>query len=168
VRITVNEIAVKHMINTNDLALFGRIATAAGLGFSIGWEREVRGHPAGARTFALVCTAAAALTALSVSNFPSTADRLISGLISGVGFLGAGIVLRNADGRVQGLTTAAAIWAVTTLGVIVGTGRYALGLLLSVLYIIILELPSIPLLSRLDARKMQRWFKQEPQQRDDQ
>jgi putative Mg2+ transporter-C (MgtC) family protein len=135
-----------------DLEMFGRIAVAAGLGFTIGWEREVRGHPAGSRTFALVSAGAAALTVISIAVFVANPDRLIGGVVTGVGFIGAGIVLRDPNGHVQGLTTAAAIWAVTAIGVIVGTGHFLVAGLTTLLYLVVLEFRSIPLLGRLDAQ----------------
>ena len=91
----------------HDLALFGRIALAAGLGFAVGWEREVRGHPAGSRTFALVAAGSAGFTAIAIDAFPSTAEKLIAGIVTGIGFIGAGVVLRDPGGHVRGLTTAA-------------------------------------------------------------
>lgn len=139
------------MAAVDDLIMFGRVALGAGFGFAVGWEREVRGHPAGSRTFALVSAGAAALTTISIEVFTANPDRLIGGVVTGVGFIGAGIVMRDPRGHVQGLTTAAAIWAVTAIGVIVGTGRYALGGLTALLYLVILEFRSIPLLGRLDA-----------------
>lgn len=143
--------------------MFGRIALAAALGFGVGWEREVRGHPAGSRTFALVCAGSAGLATLSIEVFVANPDRLIGGVVTGVGFIGAGIVLRDPDGHVQGLTTAAAIWAVTAVGVIVGTGHFILGGLTAGLYLVILEIRSIPLLRRLDAGRWARRFSKESQ-----
>ncbi len=142
--------------------MFGRIAMAAGLGFAIGWEREVRGHPAGSRTFALVCAGTTALATISIRVFVANPDRLIGGVVTGIGFLGAGIVLRDPRGHVQGLTTAAAIWAVTAVGVIVGTGRFVLGGLTALLYLAILEFRSIPLIGRLDARHWSDRFTDDP------
>ncbi len=151
----------------NDLLMFGRIAASAGLGFAIGWEREVRGHPAGSRTFALVCAGTTALTTISTGVFIANPDRLIGGVVTGVGFIGAGIVLRDPQGHVQGLTTAAAIWAVTAIGVIVGTGHILMGVLTALLYIVILEFASIPLLGRLDARHWAKRFTNDKPKRDE-
>ena len=138
----------------HDLALFGRIALAAALGFGVGWEREVRGHPAGARTFALVCAGSAALTAIAVDAFPATAEKLIAGIVTGIGFIGAGIVLRDPHGHVRGLTTAAAIWAIAAVGIIAGGARFVLASLTALLFVAVLELRAIPLVRRLDP---QRW-----------
>jgi putative Mg2+ transporter-C (MgtC) family protein len=134
----------------HDLSLLGRIALAAALGFAVGWEREVRGHPAGARTFALVASGAAGFTTLAVDAFPATADRLIAGIVTGVGFMGAGVVLRDPAGHVRGLTTAAAIWAIAAVGVIAGTARFVLATMVAALFLLALELPAIPRLKLLD------------------
>ncbi|MEZ5217803.1 MAG: MgtC/SapB family protein [Ilumatobacteraceae bacterium] len=134
----------------HDLALFGRIALAAALGFAIGWEREVRGHPAGARTFALVAAGSAAFTSVAVDAFPSVLERLIAGIVTGIGFIGAGVVLTDRSGRVRGLTTAAAIWSIASVGVIAGVGRFLLATLITALLLVLLELPKIPLLNAID------------------
>ncbi len=138
----------------HDLSMFGRIALAALLGFIIGWEREVRGHPAGARTFALVSAGSAALTAIAFDAFPATAEKLIAGIVTGIGFLGAGVVLRENSGHVRGLTTAAAIWAISAIGVLAGTARLLLSALTTLLFLVLLEFRRIPVLKLLAP---QRW-----------
>ena len=122
-----------------DLVLVARIALAAVLGYVIGFEREARGKAAGQRTFALVALGAAAFTALAVENFPD-ADRVIQGVVTGIGFLGAGLIFRAQGGSVQGLTTAASAWAIAAIGVLVGSGRYWPAVITTVLVLAILEL----------------------------
>lgn len=146
----------------NDIEMFGRVVLGATLGFCIGWEREVRGHPAGSRTFALVAGGSAALTAIAVDAFPSTAEKLIAGIVTGIGFIGAGIVLRDPDGQVRGLTTAAAIWAVTAVGIIAGASRVVLSVLVAMLYLAVLEFRYLPLLGRLDAQRWAHRFHTDP------
>jgi len=139
---------------THDLALFGRIALAGGLGYAVGFERELRGQAAGDRTFALVALGSAAFTALAVDAFPPTAERLISGIVTGVGFIGAGLLLRSAEeGIVRGLTTAAAIWSIAAVGVAAGAGRLVLATLTTLLILLALEIRQIPGLRLLDARR---------------
>lgn len=145
----------------HDLALFGRVALGAGLGFAVGWEREVRGHPAGARTFALVAAGSAAFSAIALDAFPATAEKLIAGIVTGIGFIGAGVVLRDPKGHIQGLTTAAAIWSIASIGVITGAARFVLATLIAVLFIAILELPSIPVLKWFDPRRWAHRFTDE-------
>jgi putative Mg2+ transporter-C (MgtC) family protein len=89
-----------------DLSILGRISLAALLGYLIGYERELRGSPAGDRTSALVALGAAGATALGVEKFPESAEKVIAGVVTGIGFLGAGFILRGEMGVVRGLTTA--------------------------------------------------------------
>lgn len=147
----------------HDLALFGRIALAAGLGFAVGWEREVRGHPAGSRTFALVASGAAGFTAIAIDAFPYTAEKLIAGIVTGIGFIGAGVVLRDSGGHVRGLTTAAAIWSVASVGVIAGAARFVLAILVAALFLVVLELPSVPILKLIDPARWAHRFTDENQ-----
>ncbi len=145
----------------HDLALFGRIALAGLLGFVVGWEREVRGHPAGARTFALVSAGSAALTTIASDAFPSTAEKLIAGIVTGIGFIGAGVVLQDPHGHVHGLTTAAAIWAMAAVGVMAGSARFVLAAATAALFVLMLELRSLPLVGHLDPRRWSHLFKSE-------
>jgi putative Mg2+ transporter-C (MgtC) family protein len=134
----------------HDFALFGRIALAAGLGFAVGWEREVRGHPAGARTFALVSAGSAAFSAIAIDVFPGTAEKLIAGVVTGIGFVGAGVVLRDPAGHVRGLTTASAIWSISSVGIIAGAARFVLATLIAALFLVVLEMRAVPVLKYLD------------------
>jgi putative Mg2+ transporter-C (MgtC) family protein len=131
------------------LALFGRVALAAGLGYLIGLERQLRGKAAGDRTFALLSMGAAALVAMAVELFPLSADRVIQGVATGVGFLGAGVIFRRTE-RPRGLTTAAAAWAATSIGVLCGAKLYLLAGLTTVLTIVLLESIALPGLSRFE------------------
>jgi len=138
-------------MHAGDLAQFGHIALATLLGFIVGWEREVRGQQAGDRTFALVSLGSASFTALSVNAFPASAEKVIAGIVTGVGFIGAGLLLQR-DGMLKGLTTAAAIWSVASVGVLCGAGHVFLAFGTALLTLIVLELRYIPGLRFLDAR----------------
>ncbi len=142
----------------HDASLLGRVALATLLGFIVGWEREVRGHPAGSRTFALVAAGSAALSAIALDAFTADAEKLIAGIVTGIGFIGAGIVLRDPHGHVKGLTTAAAIWAIASVGIIAGAGRFVLATGTMLIFLLVLEIPSIPLLKHLEARRWQHRF----------
>ena len=92
------------------------------LGGVIGMERERGEHPAGLRTHILVCTGATLITLIDHS-VPNGGGRVAAQIVTGVGFLGAGTIMREASGTlVRGLTTAASIWAVAGIGMAVGTG----------------------------------------------
>ena len=105
-----------------------RLVIAAFLGAVIGYERARAKKPAGIRTHLMVCMGAALFTVISIWGFAGNADpsRIAAGVVVGVGFLGAGTILRQERG-VAGLTTAATIWAVAAVGVAIGTGLYIVG-----------------------------------------
>lgn len=142
----------------HDLSLFGRVAFSALLGFVVGWEREVRGHAAGARTFSLVAAGSAAFTVVGIDAFPASAEKMIAGIVTGIGFIGAGVVLRDPAGQIRGLTTAAAIWAMSSVGILSGAGRFVVAALSTSLFVVVLELHATPLLNRLDPQRWRRHF----------
>lgn len=133
----------------NEWTIFGHIMVAFAIGFVIGWEREVRGAAAGDRTFALVTTASAAVAAV----WGTVAPQTVAGLMTGVGFIGGGLVLRGESGMVKGVTTAATIWTAAGIGVVAGSGKLMLALLIGALSLVILELRYLPGLRALDARR---------------
>jgi putative Mg2+ transporter-C (MgtC) family protein len=122
-----------------DLAL--RLVIAAALGLAIGFEREIHGHPAGLRTHMLVALGSGLFTVLSAYGFrdvagavPNTAlidpTRIAAQIVSGIGFLGAGAILK--DGIViRGLTTAASLWATSAVGMAAGAGEYVIAIVAS-------------------------------------
>jgi putative Mg2+ transporter-C (MgtC) family protein len=132
--------------------VIAHVAVAFALSYVIGFERELRGAPAGDRTFALVGTGAAAMTAVLIAPAPNA----IAGVVTGVGFIGAGLLFRGDEGMLKGMTSAATIFAVAAIGVVCGTGHLLLALGVFGLVIIDLELRQIPLLKHLDARRYAR------------
>ena len=137
--------------------LIGRVALGAFLGYAVGFERELRGKPAGERTFGLLSLGAAAVTAVGVLMFPASAEKVIAGVITGVGFLGAGLIFRERDeeqgAQVLNLTTAASSWAAAALGILAGAGAYLSAALACVMTLILLEVNRLPLYRRI-ARKV--------------
>ena len=127
-------------------ALAGRLLLAAVLGFVVGLEREYRGKAAGLRTFALIALGCATFTALALDRFPISGDRVIQGVAAGIGFLGAGIIFQREEGIVEGLTTAASIWSVAAMGVLIGASSYLAGIFVTLLTVAILEIDRLPLL----------------------
>jgi putative Mg2+ transporter-C (MgtC) family protein len=110
----------------------GQVMLAAFLGGMIGLERAWHGHPAGLRTNSLVAVGSCLFTILSITGFPvhgTTQDtgRIATQVVSGIGFLGAGVLLQSKNG-VRGMTTAATIWLVAAIGMSVGTGMYFLAI----------------------------------------
>lgn len=110
-----------------DLELLARLALAAVLGGAVGAERELSDQPAGLRTHILLTIGACLFTLVSAYGFSGPGDpaRLAAQIVTGIGFLGGGAILRHGL-SIRGLTTAASIWATAALGVTVGVGRYLL------------------------------------------
>jgi putative Mg2+ transporter-C (MgtC) family protein len=125
------------MANLSCSDILIRLALAFGAGFVIGWERESHGRPAGLRTNILACLAAAIAMIIS-ENFSlhfallngngirADPARLGAGVLTGIGFLGGGTILRH-ENMIRGVTTAASLWIVTILGLAFGSGLYLLG-----------------------------------------
>ena len=132
-----------------ELVLLGRVLLSFALSFTIGFEREVRGSPAGDRTYAMVGTGAAAIVAVTYRISP----QAVGGVVTGIGFIGAGLVFREGTRNIRGITSAATMLAVTGIGVVAGTGHWLLAICVTVLILVDLELRNIPLLNRLDARR---------------
>jgi putative Mg2+ transporter-C (MgtC) family protein len=109
-----------------------RLVVAAALGLAVGFEREIHGHPAGLRTHMLVAVGSGLFTVLSAYGFsdgspaaPIDPTRIAAQIVSGIGFLGAGAILK--DGIViRGLTTAASLWATSAVGMAAGAGEYVI------------------------------------------
>ena len=131
-----------------------RLLTAVFLGAAVGMERELHGKQAGLRTHTLICLGAALLTIMSI-RIPAPyavayrvgdVSRIASNIATGVGFLGAGVILHT-RGHIKGLTTAATIWVVAAIGVAAGAGEYVAALGTAVLVLVVL----VPL------RWLERW-----------
>jgi putative Mg2+ transporter-C (MgtC) family protein len=141
------------MLSEAELIILGRAALAAALGLVIGWERKVMGSSVGGRTIGLAALTAATLTALGLEIFATGTDRIVQGIVTGIGFLGAGVIIHGASGEVRGLTTAASMWAMTAVGVAVGSGHELLGILLAALVYTIMAWGQWPVLVQLRQRR---------------
>lgn len=118
-----------------------RMLGAALLGAAIGYEREMRGKGAGLRTHMLVALGSALFMAISIYGFPDAnrfdASRVAAGVVGGLGFLCAGIIMKNR--HVSGLTTAAGLWVTGAVGLGMGGGMYEVSILCTILMILCLE-----------------------------
>jgi putative Mg2+ transporter-C (MgtC) family protein len=137
--------AVNEFSDVPDVSTITRIAMrlllAAILGGILGWERERKGRSAGVRTHMLVAVGAALFViGPTQSGMPiEDMSRVLQGIVQGIGFLGAGaIIVRTAKNQVEGLTTAANIWATAGIGIIAGLGLEATAVLSAVVILIIL------------------------------
>ena len=116
-----------------------QLALSAILGGVIGAEREYRNKSAGFRTLMLICVGSCLFTILSTSIGKDSTDRIASNIVTGIGFLGAGVIFKSGN-DVKGLTTAASIWVVAAVGMTVGGGYYLEAIIASVVVLIILYL----------------------------
>ncbi len=123
--------------------IFLNLTGAMLLGFVVGYERSYHGRAAGMRTYGLVCMASAALVVIAGypdfwfggrAAFPVNLDpsRTIQGIVTGIGFLGAGVIMKEGF-SISGLTTAASLWASSAIGILVGVGFYSAAILLALL-----------------------------------
>lgn len=134
-----------------------RLLVTFGLTFTLGFERQIRGSPAGNRTFSLIGLGAAVIGLLSESAAPNA----LAGAVTGIGFIGAGLVFRQKSGRsqvIRGVTTASAIFATAAIGAAAGEGRLLVATLGTALVLLSLELPHIPGLKLLDAARYETRF----------
>ncbi len=116
------------------------ILTSALCGALLGWEREAKDKPAGMRTVALICVGSTVFTIASTLITGPDVDqsRVAAQIVTGIGFLGAGVIIRD-QGEVRGLTTAAIIWTVAAIGLLIGTGRVVGGLSVTLLVLVLLK-----------------------------
>jgi putative Mg2+ transporter-C (MgtC) family protein len=115
-----------------------RILMALVVGFVIGAEREYRSKSAGLRTMILVSLGSCLFTLLSVRiGAPASADRIAANIITGIGFLGAGVIFKD-ENRVGGITTATTIWMVAALGMAIGAGHYQAAFISTIAVIVVL------------------------------
>ena len=128
---------------TTHLMVFLNIVGALALGLMVGYERSYHGRAAGMRTYGLVCMASAALTVISghaefwygghaFSATGTDPTRVIQGIVTGIGFLCAGVIMREGF-NIRGLTTAASLWTSSVIGILVGVGFYGAGMALALL-----------------------------------
>jgi putative Mg2+ transporter-C (MgtC) family protein len=126
-----------------ELEMVLRLLLAAVLGAAIGYQRERAKKPAGLRTHVLIAAGSALFTIASIYGFGIEADpsRIAAGVVAGIGFIGAGAIIRREGGIVEGLTTAATIWAVAAIGLAAGAGLYIVSVATAVVVSIVLFLP---------------------------
>lgn len=116
-----------------------RLLISFAIGTAIGLEREYRSKAAGLRTMIMICLGATIFTEISIQLGGNTPDRIASTIISGIGFLGAGVIFK--DGlSVSGITTATTIWISAALGMAVGAGEYFIAIVGSTVVLIVLVL----------------------------
>lgn len=145
-------------MNAIDLQILIKLGISAAFGLVIGLERELKRKPVGLKTSLVICIVSCLLTIVSIESaymFPNSDNvkiqmdplRLAAQIVSGIGFLGAGVILRRGNDSISGLTTAAMIWGAAGIGIAVGAGFYVEAFVGVALLIISVEL--IPFLIKL-------------------
>lgn len=122
-----------------EIEMIIRLVFSLGLGALIGLEREIMHKPAGLRTNALVGLGSCLFTILSVQYFGADYARIAAGIVTGIGFVGAGIII-NSGKEVQGITTAATLWTVAAIGMGCGVGAYILCAAASIMALTVLKM----------------------------
>lgn len=130
-----------------DLEIVLRIGLAALMGMVVGFERERQNQPAGLRTHTILAIGSCLAMTVSINisrQFPNTGDpaRLAAQVVSGIGFLGAGAILRYGT-NVKGLTTATSLWTIAIVGLAVGAGHYFASLVTVIALLIVLVLLNV-------------------------
>ncbi len=128
-----------------------RLIISVVLGGLIGFEREKKIKPAGLRTNMLVCLGSCLFTIVSVTGFSADPARVAAGIVTGIGFLGAGSIIAT-GGRIIGLTTAATLWVVAGIGLVIGIGEYVIAIVSTVLVYLILSVKK-PIDDKLESIK---------------
>ncbi len=132
---------IDYLQGMDDLAVAIRMVIATACGSLIGWERVVRRHSAGIRTFALVSLGSAVAAVLNIylaliPNLNADVSRIPAGVVSGIGFLGAGTILVTGRNQIKGLTTAATLWVASCMGMAFGAGYLSVGFVCFILVLI--------------------------------
>lgn len=129
------------MIDLETIHFFSSVVLAGFLGAILGAERRLRGKDVGVRTASVIAAGSCLFTILSIHGFGTSENvdvtRIASQVVTGVGFLGAGTVLKT-DNKVHGLTTAANIWLTAAIGMTVGVGNYLLAMMVTLFSLVAL------------------------------
>lgn len=136
-----------------DLIMIFRVILACFMGGLIGWERERHRNivSAGIRTYGAIALGSCSFGVLSYFLAEQDPSRMAGQVITGIGFLGGGIIFRQGD-YVTGLTTAATLWATAAVGLLIGFGYYLIGMLTSILIFLLLYLPRLPWWKKISAK----------------
>ena len=129
----------------NEGAFAFRLAVCLVLGAIVGVERELRNKPAGISTNCFVMAGACLFTFASLSLDPNSPARIAAQVVSGVGFLGAGMILKGegGSGKVKNLTTAAAVWFAAAIGMVIGLGWYGIAGIATVYAVVVPRIPHV-------------------------
>lgn len=131
------------LLSGNELDFAIRLVLCLVFGMAIGVERELRNKPAGISTNCFVMAGACLFTFASISIDPNSPARIAAQVVSGVGFLGAGMIIKGESNKVTNLTTAAAIWFAAAIGMVIGFGWYVVGAMATVYGVLVPRIPHV-------------------------
>jgi putative Mg2+ transporter-C (MgtC) family protein len=144
-----------------------RMLCAVLVGCIIGIDRDLHGKPTGMKTLGLVslgaCIATMCAMGFSTRTLNDDADvsRVVQGIVTGIGFLGAGVIIQNqAENRIRGLTTAASIWVTAAVGILCGLGIWSLAIIATVMLIVLLIVGRV-----VEKSLLRRWMRKPPGER---
>jgi putative Mg2+ transporter-C (MgtC) family protein len=145
-----------------------RMLSAVAIGCIIGLDRDLHGKPTGMKTLGLVSLGAclATMSAQGFSMQPLTANadvsRVVQGIMTGIGFLGAGVIIQNPSlNRIRGLTTAASIWVTAAVGIVCGLGLWSVALIATMILILLLTAGRV-----VEKALHRQWMKKPPEERE--
>jgi putative Mg2+ transporter-C (MgtC) family protein len=127
----------------NEVSFAIRLGVCLVLGVLVGVERELRNKPAGISTNCLVMAGACLFTFASMTVDPSSPARIAAQVVTGVGFLGAGMILKGENNKVKNLTTAAAVWFAAAIGMVIGLGWYLIATLAALYSVVVPRIPHV-------------------------
>lgn len=135
-----------------ELQISIKLVISFAIGAVIGWERERTGHEAGIRTFGLISLGSCAFGLVSMYVGSSDHGRIAAQVVSGIGFICAGVIFRE-NGSIKGLTTAATLWCTAAVGLAVAFDMYTIGLLSGVIILIFLSLRRTRFWSKISGKE---------------
>lgn len=127
----------------NEAAFAIRLGVCLLLGALIGIERELRNKPAGISTNCFVMAGACLFTFASIAIDPNSPARIAAQVVSGVGFLGAGMILKSENDKVKNLTTAAVVWFAAAIGMVIGLGWYLIAAMATLYAVVVPRIPHV-------------------------
>jgi putative Mg2+ transporter-C (MgtC) family protein len=134
---------MQSLVIGNELDFLIRLGVCLLCGASIGVERELRNKPAGISTNCFVMAGACLFTFLSMGVDPNSPARIAAQVVSGVGFLGAGMILKGSGDKIKNLTTAASVWFAAAIGMVIALGWYVIAAIATVYAIIVPRIPHV-------------------------
>lgn len=133
---------LEDFIGQDEISFLINLALCIFVGFIMGFERELKNKDAGVSTHILVITGAMLFTFLSTMVDPASKSRIAAQIVSGIGFLGAGLIIKE-GGNVKNLTTAASIWLGASIGMAFGFGYHFIGLIVGVMSVLVIRIPNL-------------------------